>query len=233
MTTLTIYNYYRDTKEFLGESQAVIDPMGDGHIIPACATTKEVPEFREGYTRIFNTEYNVWQERIDHRGQIVYNTTNGLQEQVDYIGEYKEEHVLDAPLPGQTWIDNKWGYTRAAIVNALISARDIAAVSYSYKGVIIKLGDGQRADLAALLLALTLEQLPEEFVLNWSENGFDDTENATVQVTLAELSEFCMGALKQRNTAFDVYAILLSNVHIFITPDEAIDAYNQQLQALL
>lgn len=229
METLTIYNYHKDTKEFLSESLAVPNPMEEGFIIPANATTKPVPEAQEGFAYVFNTEYNVWQQKADHRGTIVYSTINGQAEIVDYLGDYLDDYTLIAPQTGQIWQNDQWIYTRAAKVEALKAARDQAAVAYNFQGVTIKLGDGQRADLTALLLAYTLNQLPQDFILNWSENGFDDTENATLQIDLTTLPAFCFGALNQRNTAFNVYATVLPNVESYETPEEAAAVYNSQL----
>jgi hypothetical protein len=64
---MIIYNYDYVTKEFIGISDATVNPLSpNDFLIPANATTLEPLAFQEGYANIFNGE--AWELVVDNRG---------------------------------------------------------------------------------------------------------------------------------------------------------------------
>lgn len=60
---MNIYHYRPNTNEYVGSSVADVDPMdSSNYLIPANATTVECTlEDREGFTKNFNEEDEVWE----------------------------------------------------------------------------------------------------------------------------------------------------------------------------
>lgn len=94
---MKIYNYDKDTKEFLYESEAKLDPLEtqlqrrDCYSIPAYATTIP-PVFREGKTPVY--EADNWVLVKDYRGQIQINLETYEETVVKELGELKEGYKL-------------------------------------------------------------------------------------------------------------------------------------------
>lgn len=61
---MNIYHYHPETKKYLGNGVADVDPMdSNNHLIPANATTVECTlEETEGFIRVFNEETEQWEQ---------------------------------------------------------------------------------------------------------------------------------------------------------------------------
>ena len=94
---MKIYNYDKDTKEFLDESEAKLDPLEtklqrrECYLIPAYATTIP-PVFREGKTPVY--EADNWVLVKDYRGQIQVNLETEEESIINYLGELQEGYQL-------------------------------------------------------------------------------------------------------------------------------------------
>lgn len=92
---MIIYNYDRNTKEFINESVASINPLEsekqkkEVYLIPANSTTKNPPKVKKKYVLIFDEEKNKWNQIPDNRG-IYYKKVGG-----DFV--YIEEINIDLP----------------------------------------------------------------------------------------------------------------------------------------
>ena len=58
---MNVFNYDRDTFAYIGYSEADIDPIDKGYLIPAHATEIEPLEEKDGYVICFNKEDNKWE----------------------------------------------------------------------------------------------------------------------------------------------------------------------------
>lgn len=115
----------------------------------------------------------------------------------------------------------------------LVTVRDRVAHEYHYGGIIIHLGEGQRADITALYARLKAGELPADFILAWSENGYqDDPGLATIYISYADLSEFCEGALNQRVRAFAAYPLARANIGACETPEDVEAAFMTAFSSL-
>ena len=95
------YNYNKITGEFVGESQAKIDPLESEvqkkfvYILPAYATQIAPPTVNLNEAAVFNG--GAWEVKSDYRGSKVYDTTTGMQVKIIGIGELLEAHTLLVP----------------------------------------------------------------------------------------------------------------------------------------
>ena len=104
-----VYNYTRDTKEYISTTVAREDPLDKGkYLIPAYATTVPIMEQKEGYTQVFNEEKNEWEYVEDHRGETVYNTETKEPVIVDYLGPIKDGYTLLKPGEFSKWNGTEW-----------------------------------------------------------------------------------------------------------------------------
>ena len=80
----TVYHYHPDTREFLLQSEAALDPLDRLPLIPAHATTLAPPETTEKNKTVQwdNTDEN-WVIVDDYRGQIFYDETGATYEIAD------------------------------------------------------------------------------------------------------------------------------------------------------
>jgi hypothetical protein len=112
------------------------------------------------------------------------------------------------------------------IAAALLARRKQAAENYDYAGVTIKLDSGVRTDLAAYYMSLMAGDLAEDFVLPWSEAGYEGTELQTIYITKAELADFCLGAKSRRERAFMAYAMVAPALGMYPNPQAAEAAFD-------
>lgn len=100
------YEYNPITKELYGSR---IEKIVDGTGLPANATLVEPPEWKQGYTLIFDVDNEQWDYIVDYRGQTVYNIYNGSSMVVDYLGEIKPNYTLqEPPGAGYEFVNDGW-----------------------------------------------------------------------------------------------------------------------------
>jgi len=106
---MKIYNYNRNTKEYISTSQATEDPLEKGkYLIPALATVVAISTNKDNFTQIFNEKKNVWEYIEDNRGKIVYNTISKQKSKVDYLGVIKSGFTELVPKINDKWDGTKW-----------------------------------------------------------------------------------------------------------------------------
>jgi hypothetical protein len=105
---MKIYHYNSETKEFIGESEAKIDPMATKRIgspvylTPANSTIIQPPKIEKGKSIIFDNE---WKTIDDHRGEIYYKKDSGQEIEIKELGEEKNELFTPIKYPGNNY---KW-----------------------------------------------------------------------------------------------------------------------------
>ncbi|WP_434361063.1 hypothetical protein [Parasalinivibrio latis] len=92
-----LYNFHPETKEFIGESEARLDPLEKKPLIPAYATPLPPPCIvKEKQAAIFNEEG--WQVVSDHRGAEYY-LPDGTHHIINSVGEELPADALSEPPP--------------------------------------------------------------------------------------------------------------------------------------
>lgn len=86
---MNIYNFIKETKEFISQSTANPNPLEDGkYLIPANATTIEVLPHKDGFKIYFNEELKEWKYLEIPTVYIFDNDTN------EYISNHKNTYLI-------------------------------------------------------------------------------------------------------------------------------------------
>ena len=106
---MKIYNYNKDTKEYLSTTQASENPLEKGkYLIPANATSIAIGVDKVGFVQVFNEANKKWGYVEDNRSKIVYDTTTKQESKVDYLGVIKSGFTELIPNASDKWNGSKW-----------------------------------------------------------------------------------------------------------------------------
>ena len=106
-----IYLYDPVTKEFMAKGKSDKNPLDpETPIIPACATTIEPSDKKDGFATVWVG--NKWEYKEDHRGEIWYNAVTKTMVEIKEIGPIPENYYTpDSPIAnppdGNYWVFNK------------------------------------------------------------------------------------------------------------------------------
>lgn len=98
------FYYDENTKEYTGWSDEYIHV---GVSMPGHSTDIDPGDEVAGQVAIFKN--GAWSQEENHRGEIVYSTTDGMPSTIDYIGPVQAGHTTTAPSgPYDKWDGEKW-----------------------------------------------------------------------------------------------------------------------------
>lgn len=199
---MKIQNYHPDTKEFLNESDAAIDPLEskvrgeDIFMLPANATTKALPTdpaLPAGHVWVHTpNDPAEWVATVDHRGKTVYNTTTGLESVVDYLGDLQAGFSFDEPVIPPSIQEVEWQaqtYSKNVKVN---NQPDKVPQKFEDAMAADVLRDyllDQAKSLYAQLMENGLSDYPMMEMIGWAKQEseatrwVDDSNGATLAVT--------------------------------------------------
>lgn len=107
---MTIYNFDTVTKEYLGSSQATVDPVEAGKfLIPGNSTPIVPPTAAANEVAVFNGE--TWELKANHRGTPIWNKVTKGRFVMQDLGEITAEYTTqEPPSPYHKWSTsgNKW-----------------------------------------------------------------------------------------------------------------------------
>ena len=116
---MQIYNYNKDTKEYISTTQASENPLEQGkYIIPANATTIETVANKDVFVQVFDEANQKWDYVEDNRGKIVYDTTTRQESKVDYLGAIKSGFTELVPNEFDVWNGTAWEVDTVAQITA-------------------------------------------------------------------------------------------------------------------
>ena len=142
---MKIYNYNKDTKEFVRETDARQDPLdSSNYLIPANATTIEPPVIEDGFVNVFSEISNSWIKTEDNRGvwyrireEVKINDLGPIEEGLTKDPIEKTSEEIQAEQNQQSIIDAKivlqntdWIITK--ISEAQIKGEDITTLKDKY-----------------------------------------------------------------------------------------------------
>lgn len=112
---MIIYNYHRDTKEYISTTIAREDPLEPGrYLLPACATTFPPPNIGTNEVAVYDTETNTWSIEKDYRGTKYY-VVDGADNPIEKIIQKIGTDIIGKPLvpPSEDnhkprWENGKW-----------------------------------------------------------------------------------------------------------------------------
>ena len=159
---MKIYNYNKDTKEYISTTQASENPLEKGkYLIPANATSIAIGNDKIGFAQVFDEANNVWDYVEDNRGKTVYDTTTKQESKVDYLGAVKSGFTELVPNVDDKWTGTTWALdivlAQSAKQSQIKSALQSYLKSYTLEdGTVI---ENSIQDQANNLKNLTLSQL--------------------------------------------------------------------------
>ena len=156
---ITVYNFDAQTGEFTGSGDEYL-AIGVG--IPAHSTDIDPGAATVGYVMVFSE--NAWSQQEDHRGDVVYSTTDRSSATIDYIGAIKDGFTRLEPSTdydnwdGGAWITDTSAQHTAAVTAASLRVQqlvDSAMASISVIQLKLQAGraltDAEKAKLNAVL----------------------------------------------------------------------------------
>ena len=142
---MKIYNYNKDTKEFIKETDARQDPLDpSNYLIPGNATTIKPPVIEDGFVNVFSEISNSWIKTEDNRGvwyrireEVKINDLGPIAEGLTKDPVEKTSEEIQAEQNQQSIIDAKivlqntdWIITK--ISEAQIKGEDITILKDKY-----------------------------------------------------------------------------------------------------
>jgi len=119
---MKVYNYNKDTKEYISTTQATENPLEKGkYLIPANATTIAISVDKAGFAQTFDEVKNTWDYIEDNRDKTVYDTTSKQESKVDYIGAIKSGFTELIPKITNKWDGTKWIFDIVSASTAKLS----------------------------------------------------------------------------------------------------------------
>ncbi|EES1794229.1 tail fiber assembly protein [Escherichia coli] len=114
--------FYYDavTSEYTGWSDEYINV---GVSMPGHSTDIDPGDEVDGKIAVFNN--GVWSQEEDHRGEIVYSTTDGMPSTIDYIGPVHDGYTTTTlSSPYDKWDGEKWVTDTEAQHSAAVDAAE-------------------------------------------------------------------------------------------------------------
>jgi len=116
---ITVYNVENNTGEYIGSSEEYL-MVGVG--IPAASFTNGPPAASAGFAVCRNAAGNAWEQKDDHRGTTVYDTTSLAATTIQTLGPLSETQTLLAPATAyDVWNGAAWVTDAAKQKNAQIA----------------------------------------------------------------------------------------------------------------
>lgn len=166
---MNIYNYHPSTREYLGASEAKIDPRetakaGENvYLIPANATTDQPPE--SGTNQRARRNGDDWELVDDYRGQSYWNKDTGVEITITELGiTIPNDSPTQAPPAGMfnpVWNGSAW--VESAIVFQCIKVKAKTDVDRITRARISNLGE-EKAKTEKLLAGAGVCAIWDEFI---------------------------------------------------------------------
>ncbi|MFX4313398.1 tail fiber assembly protein [Enterobacter sp. 63] len=118
---ITVYNFDAQTGEFTGSGDEYL-VVGVG--IPAHSTDIDPGAASIGYVMVFSERR--WPQQEDHRGEVVYSTTDRSSSTIDYIGALKDGFTRLEPVTDyDSWDGGVWVTDISAQHTAAVAAANL------------------------------------------------------------------------------------------------------------
>ena len=106
---MDIYNFNKETKEFISKTVATESPLEKGvFLIPANATIIKPLDTKENFAVCFNEDKQEWEYIEDNRNKTVYNKETKEESKIDYLGKIKDDVTTLKPGRFDIWEVDKW-----------------------------------------------------------------------------------------------------------------------------
>ncbi len=143
---IRIYNFRSDTNEYIGSGDVYV-PAHTG--LPAFCTDLIPPDVNVNMVAVYDGKQ--WTVVEDHRGKVMYNSDNGEEVHIEFLGKLPKHLVMKPTDNGfMKWDGSKWVKDLEAEKNAAVaSAKELKSELMSKAANIIQtLEDAQLMGIA-------------------------------------------------------------------------------------
>ena len=207
---MKVYNYNKDTKEYILTTQASKNPLEKrNYLIPANATTIAVGIDKVGFTQVFNKTTKVWDYIENNRGKTVYDTTTKQESRINYLGAIKSGFTELVPKVNDKWGVNSWELDISLAHTAKLSKLE-TAYNKANQLDIAYINTTFQADKASqdlIVSVLSAGSVPDGFF--WL-----DKSNNQVAMDYAQLQGLSGAILTRNQTNFIKFQELKSKVKL-------------------
>ena len=153
---MQIYNYDKNTLEYLSEEVAELDPIGGKPLIPANATVIEPLAKKDGFVSCFDEKKQIWEYKKDLRGKEFWSKTDGSSVVVDTLDFDIDNYTSTPPKENQIMQNGKWVddiKTLKKEMIALIHKKkdELNYSNYEFENHTYRMGADVQADLLATI----------------------------------------------------------------------------------
>ena len=153
---MQIYNYDKNTLEYLSEEVAELDPIGGKPLIPANATVIEPLAKKDGFVSCFDEKKQIWEYKKDLRGKKFWSKTDGSSVMVDTLDFDVKNYIPTPPKENQIMQNGKWVddiKTLKKEMIALIHKKkdELNYSNYEFENHTYRMGADVQADLLATI----------------------------------------------------------------------------------
>lgn len=153
---MQIYNYDKNTLEYLSEEVAELDPIGGKPLIPANATVIEPLAKKDGFAICFDEKKQIWEYKKDLRGKEFWSKETGLKVVVDTLDFDIDNYTSTPPKENQIMQNGKWVDDIKTLKKEMISQihqkkDELNFSNYEFENHTYRMGADVQADLLATI----------------------------------------------------------------------------------
>lgn len=153
---MQIYNYDKNTLEYLSEEVAELDPIGGKPLIPANATVIEPLAKKDGFAICFDEKKQIWEYKKDLRGKEFWSKETGLKVVVDTLDFDIKNYTSTPPKENQVMQNGKWvddiEKLKKEMITLIHQKKDELNFSnYEFENHTYRMGADVQADLLATI----------------------------------------------------------------------------------
>ena len=208
-----VYKYDEKTKEYLGKTEALLDPLEtqlqqkEIYLLPADATFS-APTLQQGYVSVFKE--GAWENIEDNRGKEYWLSEDKYgapAREMKELGPLPEGAMLTAP---ERTLDE----VKADKVQSLKTERDSKEVEpITYQGYSFDYDSKARERISAAIIALELQG--EGATIEWTT-----ADNADTPVTANDLKMIIAAVAVRSNKLHTAYRVAKEKVEVATTKEE-------------
>ncbi|MDY6481692.1 hypothetical protein SKM54_04410 [Acinetobacter faecalis] len=147
--------------------------------LAANSTLITPPETSAGFTPVFVD--GDWEIQQDHRGKVVYSTTDQSEIKVDYVGEIKEGFTESKPVSiFDTWSGTDWIDTRSEEEKLAYKRSQYPKLKrYQFMRGLLEMGF-KSSDIEAQIMLIEDEYTRELTMLGFKDAGYFDRNDPSI-----------------------------------------------------
>lgn len=189
---MQIYNYDKNTLEFISEEVAELDPIAtkrnkedakeggeyeEIYLLPAYATAIEPLAKKDGFAICFDEKTQTWEYKKDLRGREFWNKADGSSIVINTLDFDAKDYIPTPPKENQIMQNGKWvddiKTLKKEMITQIHQKKDKLNFSnYEFEGHTYRMGADVQADLLATITIFgVVGSLPEGYTIKDIKSG--------------------------------------------------------------